>query len=641
MITAHYFQSISIKSKILLIAGICMIGFAMYFGFNFVVTKQNANHLDMVVNDLIPTFKSTDKIFHGFETLEKAFTNSVAMNEPDLLNEADDIYVTLLSDIEILNALNNKRQLNGFVSDAEQNRSAAGAEAATESDIRQLLQAYYLQAKLVSQNIINQKYSESSSSEIALMQQHRQNLLNQIQLRQKSAHQNFINTINIAETNSEQALWLGGALGVCVISAIILFFFLIGRDLTSRLSEIVTTIKKMQTGDLKAKVLGATSSNDEIGVLAKAFNNMSDSLSETTVSKNYIENILSSMAESLFVINHDGLITRTNLAAEKLLACSANEIVGKGLKDFFMDMKLCHTITSSYLKIENKDNIETIIQQPIGRKIPVELSISSMTNVGSSQDLILNVRDISIRKRDQNEILNKTKALEASNKTLDQFAYVVSHDLKAPLRAISNLSSWIEEDLNDVLTDETREQMTLLRGRVMRLEALINGILEYSRIGRISSEIMTVDTRQLLDEIVLSLATPQEFSIEIADDMPKLEAAAIPMSQVFSNLLSNAIKYRSSDHGHVTINVRERGDFFVFTVKDDGPGIDPQFHEKVFEIFQTLAARDKFESTGVGLSLVKRIVEDQGGAIQLDSSLGHGASFEFTWPKFVRKGNAA
>jgi len=236
------------------------------------------------------------------------------------------------------------------------------------------------------------------------------------------------------------------------------------------------------------------------------------------------------------------------------------------------------------------------------------------------------------------ELTDKATALERINQELDQFAYVVSHDLKAPLRAIANLSEWIEEDIAENLTDDTRKQMTLLRGRVARMGDLIHGILQYSRVGRIDNEIESVDVNELLQEIIAGLAVPEGFVINIAPDMPVFETARIPLSQVFANLLSNAIKYHHQPgHGHVQISVRQEADnkFYEFSVRDDGPGIAPEYHEKVFGIFQTLNARDKVESTGVGLSIVKKIIETRGGEITLESAEGEGSTFRFTVPKTI------
>lgn len=226
-----------------------------------------------------------------------------------------------------------------------------------------------------------------------------------------------------------------------------------------------------------------------------------------------------------------------------------------------------------------------------------------------------------------------TAVLEKRNSELDQFAYIVSHDLKAPLRAIANLSQWIEEDLEEHLTEETRHQMELMRNRVHRMEALINGLLQYSRVGRLKTELEAVDVEALLTEVIDYLAPPPEFTVKIMPGMPTLITERLPLEQVFANLISNAIKHNKRKQGQVVISVEDQTDFYKFAVTDDGPGIAPEFHEKVFQMFQTLEARDTAENTGVGLAIVKKIIEDKGGKIYLESQLGQGAIFQFTWPK--------
>lgn len=230
------------------------------------------------------------------------------------------------------------------------------------------------------------------------------------------------------------------------------------------------------------------------------------------------------------------------------------------------------------------------------------------------------------------QIQQRQEDLERSNRDLDQFAYVASHDLKAPLRAIATLSGWIEEDLRGDLSQEAHEQMTLLRSRVQRMDQLIDGILQYSRAGRLDTHGERVAVGVLVGELVEILDPPEGVQIIVGPGMPTLETRRLRLEQVFSNLINNAIKYHDRPDGRIQITARRRGRFYEFAVSDDGPGIAVEHHEKVFMMFQTLQPRDQVESTGLGLSLVKRLVEEEGGTIELESSVGQGATFRFTWP---------
>jgi PAS domain S-box-containing protein len=228
------------------------------------------------------------------------------------------------------------------------------------------------------------------------------------------------------------------------------------------------------------------------------------------------------------------------------------------------------------------------------------------------------------------------KALERSNAELDQFAYVASHDLKAPLRGIANLSQWIEEDLAEAMTPETREQMNLLRGRVHRLEGLIDGILQYSRAGRVRTKPEPVDVGRLLKEVLELLSPPPGARVELAPELPTLHTERVPLQQVFLNLLGNALKHSQREDPHVSVSVRATGDGYEFSVRDNGPGIAPEYHERIWGIFQTLERRDKVEGTGIGLSVVKKIVESRGGRAWVESTPGAGATFRFFWPTTAR-----
>ncbi|MEG3840126.1 PAS domain S-box protein [Microcoleus sp. herbarium14] len=346
----------------------------------------------------------------------------------------------------------------------------------------------------------------------------------------------------------------------------------------------------------------------------------------------------------------DGKLLLVNQKLCEILGYSRQELMQKRFQeitfpeDLGSELELLSQLLAG--EIENY-HVEKRYVRKDGELVWANLTVSLLREQNGTQFLMGVVEDI--RKRKQAEESLRLRAVELSwtaqtlakttsilrkrNQELDQFAYVVSHDLKAPLRAIANLSSWIEEDLSDSMTEDTLHQMNLLRGRVHRMEALIEGLLQYSRVGRIQVASETVKVEKLLAEIIDSLAPPSGFEVKVEPGMPTFVTERLPLQQVFANLISNAIKHNRGESGHVKISVEELDDFYEFFVTDDGPGIAPQYHDKVFVIFQTLEARDKVENTGIGLSLVKKIVEGQGGSISLESAEGKGATFRFTWPK--------
>ena len=222
--------------------------------------------------------------------------------------------------------------------------------------------------------------------------------------------------------------------------------------------------------------------------------------------------------------------------------------------------------------------------------------------------------------------------LKQSNKELEQFAYIASHDLKAPLRAIANLSQWIEEDLEEVMEAKTINQMTLLRTRVQRMENLINGFLRYTRIGSVVTDFEVIDVAQMLSDIIDKLEVPAGFKINIPNDMPPAHTHRLLLAQVFTNLLENAIRFHPHpENGHIILTAKQiEQKTLEFSVSDDGLGIAPEYREKVFQIFQTLNPRDKIETTGIGLSIVKKIVRLLGGEISLTSENGNDTTFRFT-----------
>jgi PAS domain S-box-containing protein len=241
------------------------------------------------------------------------------------------------------------------------------------------------------------------------------------------------------------------------------------------------------------------------------------------------------------------------------------------------------------------------------------------------------------RKRAEQKQAELLERLAEINQELQDFAHIVSHDLKAPLRAIETIADWLRADYTDKLDDQGKEYLSLLTGRVNRMQGLIDGVLQYSRVGRTEQSTAPVDLDRLLPEIVENLAVPEQITIQIEPDLPTVEADATRVTQVFQNLLSNAVKYMDKPQGHVTVACVEEEGFWKFRVADNGPGIEQKHFDRIFELFQTLAPRDSQESTGVGLTITKKIVEMYGGKIWVESEVGQGSTFFFTLPRQRRE----
>ncbi len=231
------------------------------------------------------------------------------------------------------------------------------------------------------------------------------------------------------------------------------------------------------------------------------------------------------------------------------------------------------------------------------------------------------------------ELADNIRALEKTNRELDKFASIVSHDLKAPLRAIGNLTGWIEDDMKGKMPADVQENFNTIKQRVRRMEGLINGLLEYSKADRKRGEIVTVDSKKLVLDTLEFIGKPENLQLEFTTPMPVFAADKLLLEQIFANLLDNSVKYNDKSTVQIKVSAEDKNNQWLFSVTDNGPGIDRQYHEKVFVIFQTLKRRDEVESTGVGLAIVKKIIEEKGGKIWVESEPGKGATFKFTWPK--------
>ena len=266
-----------------------------------------------------------------------------------------------------------------------------------------------------------------------------------------------------------------------------------------------------------------------------------------------------------------------------------------------------------------------------GKTIWGKLSSSNFQTVNHSDELFVNqIIDIGKERLLTSELQEKNTALEKSNADLDQFAYVASHDLKSPLNAIKKIALWLEEDCGEILPVDSREHLSLLVSRTDRMAKLLDDLLAYSRVGSYQYQQETISLKTVVTGIFEMLNDSGRFAVT-CDDY-NLCIPRVPFELVLRNLLSNAIKHHDKPEGKISVTLEVQGENYRVCVNDNGPGIPVDMHEKVLEMFQTLKPRDQVEGSGMGLALVKKVVEHYGGSLQHEISVWGGTSAVFMWP---------
>ena len=233
------------------------------------------------------------------------------------------------------------------------------------------------------------------------------------------------------------------------------------------------------------------------------------------------------------------------------------------------------------------------------------------------------------RLQQQNAALEKN--CQQINQHLDHFVYIVSHDLKAPLRAIDNLATWINDDLAGNGNSNVTENLVLMRNRVTRMSSLLEGLLEYSRSGRIADEPASLDLNQMVHGIFETLEPPPGFQLKVKE-LPEVIGSQEKFYKVFFHLINNAIMHHHQpEQGLIQIDAQVSSDNIIFSIEDNGPGIPLQFHQKVFDLFATLKSKDEVETTGVGLAVVKKIVNDSSQKVWIEDGSNGGTIFRFSY----------
>ena len=330
---------------------------------------------------------------------------------------------------------------------------------------------------------------------------------------------------------------------------------------------------------------------------------------------------------------------------ERMLGYTVAEMDG-GLKRW---MELIHPDDHNYFKeaieqlITTKApaHLEFRVRRKDGSYIFVEDSGHFITDSkGNITRMIGFVKDITERILAEKELEKLNKSLESANRELmranrelQEFAYITAHDLKTPLRGIGTLADWISRDYADQFDEEGKEHVTLLITKAKQMSALIDDVLQYSTLGQADGERRPIDLNDVLSEVIAEIDPPDHIQMTVQNKLPALVCQRTHIVQVFQNLLSNAVKHMDKVKGHITIGCVEEGDCWTFSVTDNGPGIHEKYFNKIFLMFQTLSPRERAKSTGIGLAIVKKIAEMNGGTAWVDSEIGKGSTFFFTFAK--------
>lgn len=348
--------------------------------------------------------------------------------------------------------------------------------------------------------------------------------------------------------------------------------------------------------------------------------------------------VVEAAPNAMIVSDGNGVIKLVNAQTEALFGYTREELLGQSV-----EMLLPVALRAGHARLRRMfaampkaramgEGRELFALRKDGVEIPIEIGLNPIDTADGPQ-VLASIVDITERKRVETERARYTAELQRSNHDLDQFAYVASHDLKAPLRAIQNLASWIAKDTAGVVPEKSGRHLSLLISRARRMENLLDDLLIYSRAGRKLGDLDVIRIDELIAESVEILAPGPDFAVQINADIPAVRTYRAPLREIFLNLIGNAKKHHDRRAGEIRVTCARDGDAIACTISDDGPGIPCEYRETVFGMFQTLRARDEVEGSGMGLAFVKKLVESQGGSIAiLDPAGSRGARVRFTWP---------
>lgn len=398
--------------------------------------------------------------------------------------------------------------------------------------------------------------------------------------------------------------------------------------------------------------------SDEVGELVTAFASMraarkqaeldlADRRREAEHARQDREMILSAPQEGICGLDGDGRITFINPSARRLLGWADDEGVGLALHDAVHHHRADGTAYPScecpmFLTLRDgqpREVTDEVYWRKDGTAFPVEYSVSAIRRDDVTTGVVVVFRDITQRRAIEQALHDKTAELERSNTELEQFAYVASHDLREPLRMVTSYMALLERRYGDRLDQDARDFIAFARDGAQRMDRLVLDLLEYSRIGRIAPPKETLTLRQIVDDAVRPLQAQTEAeggAVRVEDgldDLPPVFGCRDELARLVQNLVANALKYHHPDRPPlVTLSARRDGAAVVLSVADNGIGIDPQYFDRIFMIFQRLHTREQYPGTGIGLAICKRVAEQHGGRIWLESTPGQGSTFHVRLP---------
>ncbi|HLJ09689.1 MAG TPA: ATP-binding protein [Planctomycetaceae bacterium] len=357
-----------------------------------------------------------------------------------------------------------------------------------------------------------------------------------------------------------------------------------------------------------------------------------------------LKSVIDSLAEGLIVADSDGKVLLWNRAARQILGISPRDaapeewsrVYGLYLSD---RVTLCPAGQLPLARVsrgESVDACELFVRNsgvPEGTWISVTARPVKHDD-GTLESSVLVIRDISRFKRAEEIVAQQQRELERSNHDLEQFAYAASHDLQEPLRAVSGYCQLLQRRYEEQLEPKAREFIAQAVAGARRMQALIEGLLAYSRVGRRGNMLMPTEADSALDRALVNLETAicESGATVTRDPLPTVVADSTQLMLVFQNLIGNAIKYHSHRLPEIHVSASKRDKDWLFSVRDNGIGIHPQYKDRIFLIFQRLHTRNEYPGTGIGLAICRRIIERHRGQIWVESAPGEGSTFFFTLP---------